>query len=55
MNCPGFIDFTGTPIERTGVNTPTVFGDYIDVYDIQRSVEYGATVPIYYEKRNGTR
>ena len=46
-----FIGFTGTPIEATDVNTPGVFGDYIDVYDISRAVEDGATVPIYYESR----
>lgn len=46
-----FIGFTGTPIESVDVNTPAVFGDYIDVYDIQRAVEDGATVPIYYESR----
>lgn len=46
-----FIGFTGTPIEETDVNTPAVFGDYIDVYDIQRGVEDEATVPIYYESR----
>ncbi len=28
-----------------------MFGDYISVYDIQRAVEDGATVPIYYESR----
>jgi type I restriction enzyme R subunit len=46
-----FIGFTGTPIEDTDVNTPAVFGEYIDVYDIQRAVEDEATVPIYYESR----
>lgn len=46
-----FIGFTGTPIESTDVNTPAVFGNYIDVYDISRAVEDGATVPIYYESR----
>ena len=46
-----FIGFTGTPIEREDVNTPAVFGEYIDVYDISRAVEDGATVPIYYESR----
>jgi type I restriction enzyme R subunit len=46
-----FIGFTGTPIEKDDVNTPAVFGDYIDVYDISRAVEDGATVPIYYESR----
>ena len=46
-----FIGFTGTPIEKDDVNTPAVFGHYIDVYDINRGVEDGATVPIYYESR----
>ena len=46
-----FIGFTGTPIELTDRSTPAVFGDYIDIYDIQRSVEDGATVRIYYEGR----
>jgi type I restriction enzyme R subunit len=46
-----FIGFTGTPIETDDVNTPAVFGEYIDVYDISRAVEDGATVPIYYESR----
>lgn len=46
-----FIGFTGTPIEGSDVNTPAIFGDYIDIYDISRAVEDGATVPIYYESR----
>lgn len=46
-----FIGFTGTPIESTDKNTKTVFGNYIDIYDIQRAVEDGATVRIYYEAR----
>ncbi|MBK9116697.1 MAG: type I restriction endonuclease subunit R [Betaproteobacteria bacterium] len=46
-----FIGFTGTPIELTDANTRAVFGDYISVYDIQRAVQDGATVPIYYESR----
>jgi len=46
-----FIGFTGTPIELRDANTRAVFGDYISVYDIQRAVEDGATVPIYYESR----
>jgi type I restriction enzyme R subunit len=46
-----FIGFTGTPIEKTDANTCAVFGDYISVYDIQRAVVDGATVPIYYESR----
>ena len=46
-----FIGFTGTPIESTDKNTQAVFGDYIDVYDIQQAVEDGATVRIFYENR----
>ena len=46
-----FIGFTGTPIEFTDKNTRAVFGDYISIYDIQRAVDDGATVPIYYEGR----
>lgn len=46
-----FIGFTGTPIEADDINTPAVFGHYIDIYDISRAVEDGATVPIYYESR----
>ena len=46
-----FVGFTGTPIELRDANTRAVFGDYISIYDISRSVEDGATVPIYYESR----
>ena len=46
-----FIGFTGTPIENTDKNTQAVFGDYIDIYDIQQAVEDGATVRIFYENR----
>ncbi len=46
-----YLGFTGTPIEKTDVNTPAVFGNYIDVYDIAQAVEDGATVKIYYESR----
>jgi type I restriction enzyme R subunit len=46
-----FIGFTGTPIEASDRSTPAVFGNYISIYDIQRAVEDGATVCIYYEAR----
>jgi type I restriction enzyme, R subunit len=46
-----FIGFSGTPIELQDANTRAVFGDYISIYDIQRAVQDGATVPIYYESR----
>lgn len=46
-----YIGFTGTPIENTDINTPQVFGQYVDVYDISQAVADGATVRIYYESR----
>jgi type I restriction enzyme, R subunit len=46
-----FLGFTGTPVETTDKNTRGIFGDYIDIYDVQRAVMDGATVPIYYESR----
>lgn len=46
-----YIGYTGTPIELADKNTPAVFGDYIDVYDMTRAVEDGTTVKIYYESR----
>jgi type I restriction enzyme R subunit len=46
-----FIGFTGTPIELKDKNTRAVFGDYIDIYDIEQAVHDGATVRIYYESR----
>lgn len=46
-----FIGFTGTPIEKEDKNTQAVFGNYIDIYDIQQAVEDGVTVKIYYESR----
>lgn len=46
-----FIGFTATPIEKADRNTPAVFGNYIDIYDIHKAIEDGATVPIYYEAR----
>ena len=46
-----FIGFTATPIEKEDLSTPAVFGNYIDIYDIEQSIEDGATVKIYYESR----
>ena len=46
-----YIGFTGTPIESDDVNTPQVFGNYVDKYDIRDAVEDGATVKIIYESR----
>ena len=46
-----FIGFTGTPIDFKDKSTRTVFGDYIDTYDIQKAVEDNRTVRIYYEAK----
>ena len=46
-----YLGLPGTPIENTDVNTPAVFGNYMDIYDIAQAVEDGATVRIYYESR----
>lgn len=46
-----YLGFTGTPIENTDINTPKVFGNYVDIYDISHAVEDRATVRIYYESR----
>ena len=46
-----YIGFTGTPIEGTDINTPQVFGNYIDRYDIKDAISDGATVRIFYESR----
>ncbi|MEE2035784.1 type I restriction endonuclease subunit R [Nocardiopsis sp. CT-R113] len=46
--------FTGTPLSKADANTREVFGageDYIDVYDLRRAVEDGATVRVYHEPR----
>jgi type I restriction enzyme, R subunit len=46
-----YLGFTGTPIESGDRSTRSVFGDYIDIYDLTRAVEDGATVRIFYESR----
>jgi len=46
-----YLGFTGTPIEGNDINTPAVFGSYVDIYDIAQAVEDGATVKIFYESR----
>lgn len=46
-----YIGFTGTPIESSDVNTPAVFGKYVDIYDISQSIADKTTVKIYYESR----
>lgn len=46
-----FIGFTGTPISDRDRDTEEVFGHYIDIYDMSRAVDDGATRPVYYESR----
>lgn len=46
-----FIGFTGTPVELSDKNTPALFGEYIDIYDLTQAVKDKTTVPIYYESR----
>ncbi|WP_098009620.1 type I restriction endonuclease subunit R [Streptomyces sp. sk226] len=43
--------FTGTPISEADRNTREVFGDYIDVYDLKRAADDGATVKVFHESR----
>ncbi len=48
-----FIGFTGTPLIDNAEKqmTKEVFGDYISIYDFQRAVADGATLPLFYENR----
>ncbi|MCD7708967.1 MAG: type I restriction endonuclease subunit R [Clostridiales bacterium] len=45
------IGFTGTPIFANDNITERTFGGYVSIYDFQRAVDDGATVPLYYENR----
>lgn len=45
------LGFTGTPLFSNDNITKRTFGDYVSVYDFQRAVKDGATVPLYYENR----
>jgi type I restriction enzyme, R subunit len=46
-----FLGFTGTPLIDAGEQqlTREVFGDYVSIYDFQRAVADGATLPLFYE------
>lgn len=46
------IGFTGTPLFQYDNITERTFGSYVSVYDFQRAVDDGATVPLYYENRS---
>lgn len=48
-----FLGFTGTPLIDPGEKqlTREVFGGYVSIYDFQRAVADGATLPLFYENR----
>jgi type I restriction enzyme R subunit len=46
-----FMGFTGTPIETADKDTRSIFGEYVDVYDLTQAVEDQATVKVFYEAR----
>jgi len=46
-----FIGFTGTPLFKDDELTRRIFGDYVSKYDFKRSIQDGATVPLFYENR----
>src|SRR5260370_27491063 len=46
-----FVAFTGTPIASKDKDTRAVFGDYVDIYDIEQAEKDGPTLPIYFESR----
>jgi type I restriction enzyme R subunit len=46
-----YVGFTGTPIEKEQRNTRRTFGNYIDTYTIDQSLEDGATVEILHQGR----
>ena len=46
-----YLAFTGTPLLGKERKTNAWFGDYVSEYNFQQSVEDGATVPLFYEKR----
>jgi type I restriction enzyme R subunit len=46
-----FLAFTGTPLLGHERKTNAWFGDYVSEYNFQQSVEDGATVSLFYEKR----
>jgi type I restriction enzyme R subunit len=46
-----YIAFTGTPLLGKEKKTSAWFGDYVSEYNFAQSIEDGATVPLYYDKR----
>jgi type I restriction enzyme R subunit len=46
-----YLAFTGTPLLGRERRTNKWFGEYVSEYNFQQSMEDGATVPLFYEKR----
>jgi type I restriction enzyme R subunit len=46
-----YLGMTGTPISFDDRDTESVFGEYVDVYDMIAAQEDGAVVPVSYESR----
>ena len=46
-----YLAFTGTPLLGRDRKTNAWFGDYVSEYNFQQSMDDGATVPLFYEKR----
>lgn len=55
LNGAKFMAFTGTPLidQRERHETEKTFGPYVSIYDFQRAVADGATLPLHYESRGG--
>lgn len=46
-----YLAFTGTPLLGKERKTSTWFGGYVSEYNFSQSIDDGATVPLFYEKR----
>ena len=46
-----YLAFTGTPLLGKGRKTSAWFGGYVSEYNFSQSMDDGATVPLFYEKR----
>lgn len=46
-----YLAFTGTPLLGKERKTNAWFGDYVSEYNFRQSVDDGATVPLFYQKR----
>jgi type I restriction enzyme R subunit len=46
-----YLAFTGTPLLGRERKTNQWFGDYVSEYNFQQSIDDGATVPLFYQKR----